>query len=95
MQRWREGFTKLMHLPGDALLDVPRLTWVGVNQLHIENHTGIIHFEPSKLTVQTPVGQLKLVGEQLELILMTRDELFVVGTIVACTYVMNESMKKG
>ena len=87
MRRWREGFTQLMHLPGDALLDVSRLTWIGRNQLHIENHRGLIRFQPDRLVIATIEGSLEITGQQLELQSMSADEMFVVGVIARCSYI--------
>ncbi|MEY4479609.1 MAG: hypothetical protein RLZZ267_287 [Bacillota bacterium] len=87
MRRWREGFTRLMHLPGDALLDVSRLTWIGRNQLHIENHRGLIRFQSGRLVIATLQGPLEITGQQLELQSMTADEMFIVGAIAQCSYI--------
>ena len=92
MARWREGFTRLMQLPGDALLNVSRLTWIGRQQVHIENHRGLIHFHPDRLVLATIEGELEMTGKQLEIQAMTADELFVVGAIEHCRYIQ---AKKG
>ena len=76
-----------MHLPGDALLDVSRLTWIGRNQLHIENHRGLVRFQPGRLVLTTVEGQLEITGQQLELQSMSADEMFVVGVIERCSYI--------
>lgn len=84
-----------MHLPGDALFDVSRLTWIGRNQLHIENHLGLIRFQPSRLVIATLQGPLEITGQQLELQSMTSDEMFIVGAIAQCSYIpgIKESTK--
>ena len=39
---------KIMDLPADAILDLPRITMVGNTEVSIENHKGIENIPPRK-----------------------------------------------
>ncbi|MCL6581048.1 MAG: sporulation protein YqfC, partial [Firmicutes bacterium] len=75
----RRRVAELLELPGDVVLNVPRLTIVGNLHLVVENHRGLLEYSPSLIRVGTPIGQLTIVGEDLTVGSVFAEDLTVMG----------------
>jgi sporulation protein YqfC len=62
-------------LPGEVLLDLPRLTVTGGRRVMVENHQGLMDYSPERIVVAGGRVILKIVGEALELRAMTAEAL--------------------
>lgn len=67
--------------PREVTTDVPRLTMTGSERLHVEQHKGLLAYQPQEVIFRTAVGQLKVTGEQLRFRMYTAQEAVVVGLI--------------
>ena len=77
---WKE----LCVSPGQADTPIPTLPLVeiaGTERVLIENHQGVVCYEPTIIQVKTKRGQICIEGESLELACMTRGKLVVHGQI--------------
>jgi len=75
----RSRVAELLELPGDVVLNVPRLTIVGNLHLVVENHRGLLEYSPGLIRVGTPTGQLTIVGEDLTVGSVFAEGLTVMG----------------
>lgn len=77
----KRQFSEAMELPGDVVLDLPKIIMVGNIQLFIENHRGIIEYTPEGVRVSVGEGEVMISGENLMLRNILPDELCVEGNI--------------
>ena len=90
MERKRDSISKavaeLLEIPGDLVLDMPRLTVVGRNELYLENHKGIIEYSPTRLRINLSRGFLEVIGENLVIQALMPEEMKVWGDIDSIKY---------
>ena len=63
---------------------LPRELLVELFSFHrvvIENHCGVIKYEPESICVKTKEGVLHVLGESLLLAIMTKEQLVITGEI--------------
>jgi len=82
----KRQFSEAMELPGDVVLDLPKIIMVGDIQLFIENHRGIIEYTPDGVRVSVGDGELAIKGENLILRNILPDELCVEGKIRSLSF---------
>jgi sporulation protein YqfC len=74
-------FSEYLEIPGDVMLDLPKIILVGNIQLFIENHRGIIEYTPEGVRVSVGEGEVAVTGQDLMLRNILPDELCVEGRI--------------
>lgn len=67
--------------PKEVTSDVPRLTLTGVERLHVEQHRGLVAYQPDEVIFRTACGLLRVTGGNLRFRLYTAKEAVVVGSI--------------
>lgn len=82
----KRQFSEAMELPGDVVLDLPKIVIVGNMQLFIENHRGIIEYTPEGVRVSVGEGEIAVSGENLMLRNILPDELCVEGKIRSLSF---------
>ncbi|GIP35832.1 sporulation protein YqfC [Paenibacillus sp. J2TS4] len=81
---------KLLEVPQDVILDLPRLTMIGNMQLYIENHRGVLHFSSQLLKLAFGKGELEVHGKDLVMRGIQTEEVFIEGTINDIKYINND-----
>lgn len=76
----------LLEIPGDLVLDLPKITIVGRSDLYIENHKGIIEYSTERLRINLSRGFIEIQGENLEIKALLPDEMRIKGEIRRITY---------
>ncbi len=86
----REAFNRaladFLEIPRDLLLDIPKLTLMGRNELYLENHRGIILYNTHLLQINLGRGFVEIEGQDLEIKSLLPEELYVVGEIHTVRY---------
>ncbi len=82
----RKQFADFLEIPGDIMLDLPKITLVGNVQLFIENHRGILEYTPEGIRVSIAEGEVAVTGENLILRNILPDELCVEGKIFSLKF---------
>lgn len=77
----KRQFSDFLEIPGDVMLDLPKITLVGDIQLFIENHRGILEYTPEGVRVSVGEGEVAVTGENLILRNILPDELCIEGKI--------------
>lgn len=77
----RRSIIDLFELPKDVILDLPRLTVVGREQLMIENHRGIASFDTECVIVGFRGGQIRVTGQQMKIASIDEEEILLAGSI--------------
>lgn len=82
----RQRVASLLELPGDVMLDEVRITLVGTMELVVENHRGLVEFEPERVVLQVPNRQLAISGDRLAIASISPDQVVIHGQILALRY---------
>lgn len=86
----RDRLVSLLELPGDAVLDVARVTMVGDMEMVIENHRGVTEYTPSRVVLTVPEGQMAIDGEELRIGAISPDQVTLLGKIRGLRYTSPE-----
>lgn len=83
----RRGFTEklaqVFDLPADAVAGLPLIELIGDKQLRVENHRGILAYDPREIHIGGGKVALRVRGLGLELKVMNAGELLITGQIFA------------
>lgn len=80
-KKFKRQFSDFLEIPGDVLLDLPKIVLIGNIQLQIENHHGILEYTADTVRISTGEGELSVKGENLMLRNLLPDELCIEGSI--------------
>ncbi len=84
--KFQKNFSKLLEIPSDLTLDLPKLTLIGNVQLIIENHRGLIEFTAEKTVINTGRWPITLNGRNLMVRSIMVDELMIEGVIDSISF---------
>lgn len=84
---WNRQLLTKLDLPVETDATVPKLTMVGRKDLLLENHTGVLQYDASKIRLTTHEGVLEIGGNELELMELSTGRAYVQGTVTHITYV--------
>ncbi|MFZ5591039.1 MAG: sporulation protein YqfC [Bacillota bacterium] len=85
-QKVKKQMAEWMELPGDVLMDLPRVVVVGNMQVSVENHRGIVEYTQEKVRISTGACQVVITGNELCLRNILPDEICVEGSIKSIEY---------
>jgi sporulation protein YqfC len=90
MDKRKEALTKVMaeflEIPKDLILDLPKITIIGRNEVYLENHRGIIEYLPNRLRINLTRGFLEIEGRDLEIKALMADEISIYGQVNSVRY---------
>lgn len=72
---------KILEMPDEVCLNIPKLTIVGFNELILENYKGILEYEEFYTSICTYIGIVNISGFNLNLEKMTNDDIKITGKI--------------
>lgn len=81
-----QTIAKILDIPQDVVLDLPRITMLGNKQLLIENHKGIIEYTSSLVRAKLSQGEIYIFGDSLSLGNLQAEQILVEGTIREVKY---------
>jgi len=82
----RNKMADAANMPKDVVLGVPIITMTGRIELNVENYNGIIEYTDIVIRLSTKSGQIKIVGQHLQIEYYTSDEMKVTGQIKTVEY---------
>lgn len=77
----KNKLAELLDIPKEVVLNIPKFTIIGNNDMIIENYKGIIEYDTSKIRINTGVGVVKVCGAKLVLKEITSEDLLIKGQI--------------
>lgn len=90
MQRRKTGklqaLAGLLEIPQDIVLDLPRITMLGNQQLLVENHKGIIEYTPALVRIKLNQGEIWIIGTNMVLSNLQSEQILIEGTISEFKY---------
>jgi sporulation protein YqfC len=91
MEKRREMFSRAMadflEIPKDLVMDIPKVTLIGRNELYLENHRGIIEYSLTRTRINLSRGFIEIEGEGLEIKALLPEELSLYGEIKSIKFV--------
>lgn len=82
----KENLADHLELPRDVILNVPKITITGDNEITIENHKGIILFEDKHVKVNSRVGLVSIYGSGFEILFIGGSTLTISGKFKSVAY---------
>lgn len=82
----KKQVSDFLEMPGDVMMDLPKITMVGDIKLYIENHRGIIEYSSAGVRVSVMEGEVSIAGEGLLLRNVLPDEICVEGKIKSISF---------
>lgn len=73
-------------LPKDVVMDLPKITIVGDNEITIENHEGIESFEDECIKIKTNNGIIKIEGQNFEILYIASETIVLSGKFKSVDY---------
>ncbi|MCY6371817.1 sporulation protein YqfC [Clostridium ganghwense] len=82
----KENVAQKLDLPRDVVLNIPKITITGNNEIIIENHKGIIIFEEKEIKINSNVGVISIKGEGLEILFIGGSTIILGGKFKGVIY---------
>ncbi len=77
----RNKIDRMLEVPDEIALNVPKITILKFEQMLIENYKGILEYQDFFIRVKTNIGIINVNGFNLSLEEMTTDDIIVKGKI--------------
>jgi sporulation protein YqfC len=77
----KTNLSEALELPIDITLDLPKIIIVGNKEISIFNHKGIIEYTSLMIRINSRIGIIKVIGEDLEIKNILTEEILIVGNI--------------
>lgn len=75
-----------LEIPKDLVLDLPKITIVGREDIYIENHRGIIEYNLNRIRINLSRGFLEIEGRNLEINALMPEEMKITGEVKSFKY---------
>lgn len=85
-EKINQVITDLLEIPRDLILDLPKLTVIGQEELYLDNHKGIIEYDSNRIRINLSRGFLEIQGTGLEIRAILPDEINICGHIKVIKY---------
>lgn len=82
----RDIIAEKFDLPKDVVLNLPKITIIGNNEITIENHKGIILFERDIIKINTKVKVINIEGENFEILYIGDSTITISGRFKSVSY---------
>lgn len=82
----RNRIAEASELPKDVVLGLPILTMLGRTELSVENYRGILEYTDTLVRIQTKIGQIRVLGKNIQVVYYTNDEMKIHGSIDTIEY---------
>ncbi len=86
IERSREIIAEKLDLPKDIVLNVPKITIIGNDEITIENHKGIVLFDRNSIKVNTKVKVINIEGENFEILYIGDSTITISGKFKSISY---------
>lgn len=70
-----------LDLPSDVVAGIPRIELLGLSELSLEPHKGLLEYTEDRISVSTSIGNVTAVGTDLVIKRMNSSRITVVGAI--------------
>ncbi len=82
---------KTLDIPEDILFDIPRILMLSNSEIRIENYRSILEYEAEKITLCSKNLIIELKGENLDIAVITDDEISITGNVLCVNFSKSRS----
>ncbi|MGE5672963.1 MAG: sporulation protein YqfC [Mycobacterium leprae] len=82
----KDRVASLLDLPGDVVLNAPRITLFGDSEVVIENHRGLCEYTAERVVLALPAGRVAVNGASLTIESVSPDQVIIRGQVVGLLY---------
>ncbi|MCL6611352.1 MAG: sporulation protein YqfC [Peptococcaceae bacterium] len=86
-KRLKRQMSDMLEIPGDVIMDLPKVVLVGDLQLFIENHRGIVEYTAENVRINAGDYEVAVSGEGLLLRNILPDEICLEGRIKSVQFI--------
>lgn len=90
LYRTKQNIADKLDLPRDIILNMPKITITGDNEIIIENHKGVVLFVENQVKVNSGVGLISIYGSRFEILFMGGSTITIGGKFKSIAYEGNE-----
>lgn len=90
LYRTKQNIADKLDLPRDIILNMPKITVTGDNEIIIENHKGVVLFGESQVKINSGVGLISIFGSRFEILFMGGSTITIGGKFKSIAYEGNE-----
>lgn len=77
------GAAERLDLPAEVLAGIPKMELTGFRQFSIEPHKGLVEYEKERISIESELGQILILGSELTIQLMNRQRITIRGKLSA------------
>ena len=77
---------EIKQIPQEVLFGIPIVSITGNKEIVIENYHGIIEYTDCIVRIRTKIGEIKIKGQNLNLIYFNSDDMLITGIIKEVKY---------
>lgn len=78
---WNKKIERILEIPEEVYSDIPKITFIGFDEMIIENFKSILEYEEYYIRISTYIGIININGYNLNLRNMTNDDIKITGKI--------------
>lgn len=82
----RESLANQLDLPRDVMMNIPKISVTGNNEITIENHKGIVLFDEKEVKINSNVGLISISGEKFEILFLGGSTITISGRFRSILY---------
>lgn len=86
LEKTKYNIAEKLDLPRDVVLNVPKITVIGDNEIQIENHKGIVVFQDNEIRFDSSLGIICVSGSNLEILFIGGSTVVIGGKFKGITY---------
>ncbi|MDP4145878.1 MAG: sporulation protein YqfC [Bacillota bacterium] len=89
-KKTKESIVEKLDLPREVILDIPKITITGNDEITIENHKGVIRFEDKEVKINSNVGAVSIHGKKFEILFIGGNTIVITGKFKSVVYEGND-----
>ena len=78
---FRKNMTEALELPKEIMLHLPLISFIGQEEVTIENYKGILEYSEETVRIGTSAGVLRLMGQGLCLKQLSAECMVITGRV--------------
>lgn len=90
LNKTKQNIADKLDLPRDIILNMPKITVTGDNEIIIENHKGVVLFGENQVKINSGVGLISIFGSRFEILFMGGSTITIGGKFKSIAYEGNE-----
>lgn len=90
VNKTKNDLAEKLDLPRDIVLNLPKITITGDNEIVIENHKGVMAFKDNMIKVNTNSGIMCIYGNKFEILFMSGSTVNISGKFTSIEYENND-----